>query len=445
MLRLPPHLAPLGYSPRRYLPLSTAPVLGMGERLTDLREMQLLFANGEQGGYWPADPQYLYEDSAGTIPASVNGVCGLWANNVPGKPSAIQATTAYKPYMILTPLSRKYRLNANTNNSTMVATFSGSLGSTCTIATVNSDGVIIKENQTVGTTYSVAQAWFYNSDTLVINRALTVVEKALVTRHFLRNKPTYGSVANQIPQLSGYYSNTETPIDWSSVTSFNYTWNRGALAMTTFPFINTRNFTSYFRAWYGCSNLTEFFPLNSSKVTDLDYAWSACSSLTSFPLIDTSKVTNFNGAWNGCSGLTSFPTLDTGSATSMGYTWGGCSKLTALPLINVSTVVLFRSSWFNCVALTTFPASFFDTWIGVPAANCFLNAWYNCTSLTETSVQNILVSIAASGQSAPATGTEITLNGAPLLTVIQANSTIMAAVTTLKSRNWTPTYKGTNL
>jgi len=35
--------------------------------------IQRMFANGENGGYWPALRQYAYEDSAGTTQASVNG------------------------------------------------------------------------------------------------------------------------------------------------------------------------------------------------------------------------------------------------------------------------------------------------------------------------------------------------------------------------------------
>ena len=333
MRRLPPHLAPLGYSPRRYLPLSPAPVLGMGERLTDLRDLQQMFANGEQGGYWPADPAYAYEDSAGTTLASVNGVVGLrfdvikglavlseitgsnlnvangwvkygnntivddgtaikltyvdnlsgmyfylrnstggttrdlitgemiivyidakissgsttiefvpnditsgidksfsstedyvnvsclfssalsgahpyirvrcsvgqsvWIKNIKvypidGRP-AIQAATANKPYLRATPTTGKYWCDSNTATGAMNVTFASALGSSCTIATVTPEGVSILENQTVGTTYNICPPYGYNSDVLIINRALTAAEKALVTRVMTRNVPVLGS------------------------------------------------------------------------------------------------------------------------------------------------------------------------------------------------------------------------------------------------------------
>lgn len=193
MRRLSPSIAPAGYSPARYVPLSPALELDQGQRLTDIQAIQRLFANGENGGYWPADPQYLYEDSAGTIPATLNGVVGLWANNAPGKSSAIQATTANKPYLRITPASRKYWLDPNTENGALTATFDSALGSACTIVTVGPDGVLIQENQTITTTHNIAPAYAYASDILIINRALTAVEKALVTRVLSRNVPTLGS------------------------------------------------------------------------------------------------------------------------------------------------------------------------------------------------------------------------------------------------------------
>jgi hypothetical protein len=61
------------------------------------------------------------------------------------------------------------------------------------------------------------------------------------------------------------------------------------------------------------------------------------------------------------------------------------------------------------------------------------------------SVEGILVSIDTSGVSAPASGTDITLDGAASLATIQANATLMAAVSSLKSKGWTPKYKGTAL
>ena len=160
---------------------------------SDDRAMRNLFSSGELGGYWPADPAYAYEDSAGTTLASVGGVVGLRLNAIAGYPNAVQATTANKPYLRKTPVSNKLWLDSNTTDGTLTATFSGSLGSACTVATVGAEGVTIAENQTVSTTYNLTPPYGYNGDVLIINRALTAAEKALVTRVMTRNVPVLGS------------------------------------------------------------------------------------------------------------------------------------------------------------------------------------------------------------------------------------------------------------
>lgn len=391
MRRLSPNLAPIGYSPRRYLPLSPAPVIGMGEAMTDLRDLQAMFANGELGGYWPADPRYSFEDSPGTTAASVNGVVGLrydvgrgasaetrrnlanyseiiseWMDvssaftltenngvapdgtttadlinvggfgyqkvyplvpsnrtytfsgylwtlagkatigiritnsagtddahqtiNLTSTPTrfsitktfstdnteiqigvdnrglaggdtivgsfyfwggqldigsvatdyqmtgalvgrgnhALQSTTANKPYLRRTPTSGKYWYDSNTSTGALNATFASALGSACTIATVTPEGVTIAENQTVGTTYNIAPPYGYNSDVLIINRALTAAEKALVTRVMQRSVPTLG--AELIP--NGTFDAGIT--GWASVNAATLTLESGALKVTPF-------------------------------------------------------------------------------------------------------------------------------------------------------------------------------------------------------------------
>jgi len=173
-------------------PIRRPPRRGFGEQPATLAAIQNMFARGEQGGYWPADPQYAYEDSAGTTLASVNGVVGKRTDVALGK-HAVQSTTANKPYLRQTPVSGKYWYDSNTGTGALTATFSSSLGSACTIATVTPEGVTIAENQTVGTTYNICPPYNYSSDVLIINRALTAAEKALVTRVMQRSMPALGS------------------------------------------------------------------------------------------------------------------------------------------------------------------------------------------------------------------------------------------------------------
>jgi hypothetical protein len=201
----------------------------MGERLTDLREMQLLFVNGEQGGYWPTDPAYAFEDSAGTTPASVDGVVGYRTDVALGK-HAVQSTTANKPYLRFTPTTGKPWYDSNTATGELNVTFASALGSACTIATVTPEGVSIIENQTVGTTYNICPPYGYNSDVLIINRALTPAEKALVTRVMVRDVP---GLVNELQVIQSIFVHGGFG-GWYSRADFNklFTTYNGTTAVT---------------------------------------------------------------------------------------------------------------------------------------------------------------------------------------------------------------------
>ncbi len=186
--------------------------LHRGITQNNILAIQRLFANGELGGYWPASPEYAFEDSSGTIAASVDGVVGYRVDVALGN-HAIQATTANKPYLRRTSNSNKPWYDSNTSTGALTATFSGSLGSACTIATLTPEGVTFAENQTVGSTYNICTAYGYDSDVLMINRALTATEKALVTRVFSRNLPVLGSEL---------VTNGTFDVDESGWTSDNY-------------------------------------------------------------------------------------------------------------------------------------------------------------------------------------------------------------------------------
>jgi hypothetical protein len=226
-------------------------------------------------------------------------------------------------------------------------------------------------------------------------------------------------------------------INTSSVTDFSYTW-RSCSSLTSFPLIDTSSGTSFLYTWYGCSSLTSFPLLDTSSGTSFGYTWRNCSSLTSFPLLDTSSGTIFDEAWQNCNSLTSFPLLDTSSGTSFTYTWSGCNSLTSFPAIDMSSGTNFFRAWYFCSSLTTFPANFFDSWTGTPANNCFFGTWDGCSSLTATSVENILNSIDTSGQSAPGSGVDITID----YNAGSGTPSIATAVTNLKSRGWTITLNG---
>ena len=97
-------------------------------------------------------------------------------------------------------------------------------------------------------------------------------------------------------------------------------------------------------------------------------------------------------------------------------------------MLDVSSGTNFLGAWFACSSLTSFPANMFDS---VTATN-FTSA-FTSTNLTQTSIDNILVSLDTAGQS---NGTFNQSGGnAP-------SATGEAAIDNLRSRGWTVTVTG---
>jgi len=185
--------------------------------------------------------------------------------------------------------------------------------------------------------------------------------------------------------------------------------------------------TSQERAFYGCSNMiiTATDIGYFENVTSFSLAWRSCQSLTSFPLIDTSSGNSFSTTWRDCSSLTSFPLLDTSNVTNFLQAWIGCSLLTSFPLLDTSNGTNFLQAWRLCTSLTSFPANAFDTNIATDYTDSFLE-----TNLTTQSIDDILVSLVASGVN----------NGTFNQSGGQAPSaTGQNAITTLLGRGWTIT------
>jgi hypothetical protein len=243
---------------------------------------------------------------------------------------------------------------------------------------------------------------------LIRDGALSEGEAAATEAYFVRNGATasYGAVTDF----------TEYWIDWTEITSF--------------PHIDTSSGVVFVSAWKDCTSLTSFPLIDTSSGANFQHAWRDCPSLASFPLIDTSSGTNFSNTWRNCSSLTSFPLIDTSAGTSFQTCWQGCTSLTSFPLIDTSSGTSFQNSWQNCSRLTSFPANIFDN---IKAGN-FNNAFVS-TALTQTSIDNILVSLVASGIAAGLRVFNQSGGSAP-------SATGESAITTLRSRGWTVTVTG---
>jgi hypothetical protein len=186
--------------------------------------------------------------------------------------------------------------------------------------------------------------------------------------------------------------------------------------------------TDFAEFWRNWSEITSFPLINTSSVTSFSRAWFGCNSLTSFPLIDTSSGTGFNQAWFGCSSLTSFPLIDTSSGERFSQAWQGCSSLTSFPLIDTSVGDNFFATWNDCTSLTSFPANAFDN---IKGGN--FTAAFKDTALTQTSIDNVLVSLVASGIAAGKF--DQSGGSAP-------SAAGEAAIDTLRSRGWTVAVTG---
>lgn len=111
---------------------------------------------------------------------------------------ATQPTTANKPILRKTPTTGIYWADSNTAASALNVAL-GNLGSACTVARASAEGVTFTENVSITSTYNIAPIYSFNADVAIFNRALTDVEKALITRYMQRSVPMLGSnIANAI-------------------------------------------------------------------------------------------------------------------------------------------------------------------------------------------------------------------------------------------------------
>ena len=235
--------------------------------------------------------------------------------------------------------------------------------------------------------------------------------------------------AGDAAATEAYFVENGATAGYGAVTDFAQFWREWA-ELTSFPLIDTSSGTRFNTAWDNCDSLTSFPLIDTSSGTNFIAAWRDCSSLTSFPLIDTSSGTSFFLAWDNCSSLTSFPLIDTSAGTNFEAAWRFCDSLTSFPLIDTSAGTNFNQTWRECSSLTSFPANAFDNVKGGDFTNAFTN-----TALTQTSIDNILVSLVASGIAA---GTRVFVQSdgsAP-------SATGEAAIDTLRSRGWTVTVTG---
>jgi hypothetical protein len=273
-----------------------------------------------------------------------------------------------------------------------------------------------------------------------------------LTSFALTNFSSATSLGSAFRNWSAFASTFPAITTSSQLTDLSYAWNANKMTSFAIP-SDTSGVTNFIATWGGCTDLAGTFSdvfggLDTSSAENLAATWSQCSSLTgAFPLINTENVITFANTWQSCPNMSgTFPALNTAKGTVFSETWNSAG-ISEMSLIDVSLGRTFFAAWINCGSLTTFPAGFFDSWSPSVVNNqCFYLTWNNCSSLTPASVENILDSIATSGQNAPAgTGSAdrmitITYNtstghpyGASLVSGVL--NPVPASITTLKGRS----------
>ncbi len=290
-----------------------------------------------------------------------------------------------------------------------------------------------------------------------------------------------------------------------SATASNYyaSWY-GRVDIVEFGQADTSNITAIGYAWFGCNNMTKFPPLDLSSCVDLDSAWRFASSLSSFPagakLGTSASNVNFTAAWRS-SGLTSFPALDLSTGNRFNNAWEGCSALTSFPagaklgteatnvnfesawrssglisfpaldlstasniknafrqntsLVSFEKVIFeksnnFFAAWYADTSLVNFAEGCFDSWNPDSLTSGLFDAtWNDCDSLSAISVENILVSLDASGQYATSTGASggsaLGDAGIDIDYNVSTGTPAYSTLASLKSKGWVVIVNGVTL
>lgn len=175
--------------------------------------------------------------------------------------------------------------------------------------------------------------------------------------------------------------------------------------------------SNYFAAWYNRDDIVDFSNVDFTSAINMQSAFQLSYALSSFNVAELPAAWNLKNTWRECTSLTSFSTKIP-SALDCAYAWQFCTSL------------------------TDFSEDVFANWNPSSLTSGIFNlTWALCTSLTPQSVENILVSIAASGKYATTSGASggTALND-PEIDIDYDGSGLTAAtttaITTLKSRGW---------
>jgi hypothetical protein len=251
----------------------------------------------------------------------------------------------------------------------------------------------------------------------------------------IKNCSNFISAWQNCSALTSFPADAKLGTDATGV-NFTSAWRNSGLTSFSTPLPTATTLTD---CWRTSRSLVSFDIEELPAAEAIAAAWYQCDSLTSFNT-KLPSATSLNFCWHNCDAMVSFNVTELPSATEARYAWRYCglnSFNTSLPLVG-----RFNEAWKGNTALSDFTTNVFSNWNPSNLITAvFDGTWAGCTSLTSQSVENILVSIDASGKYATTNGAsggsalgdagiDIDYNGDPL------TAATTAAIDSLSGKGW---------
>jgi len=178
------------------------------------------------------------------------------------------------------------------------------------------------------------------------------------------NWSTIGYSSTPQGVIDGYNYAKSIYDNWNASSQGTYAMFQNDRKLSIMPNVDTSNFITFEGMFEGCYALQSVPDFNFSSATMTRTMFKNCYGLISIGNYNTSKVTNMYRMFEGCQALTTVGSLNTSSATAVGSLFKNCTKLENVPILDLSKVVNNNDAIF-----------------------------YGCISLTDTSLNNILLSL----------------------------------------------------
>lgn len=166
-------------------------------------------------------------------------------------------------------------------------------------------------------------------------------------------------------------------------------------------YLNTENYTSFFRMFYNCSSLEnlDLSSFNTAKLEYMDEMFNGCTSLKTVklngPNFNTSNVKKMNIMFAYCTSLTivDLSGFDTQNVTDMSAMFQGCESLESIKFptsMTTSKLNMIESMFRYCKSLKYLDMSGFGM---MSKVNNFKNVFDGCESMVVLDISNIFTNV----------------------------------------------------